>query len=118
VLFAILIVNTFIGILPRPWLAVELIVVLAAIFGMLQSLIVIAYSHPLAPRATGRNWVQTPASPRFWLLFLALLLAPVGVLLFPAVWNQSHGWAVTWGVGGVVCAVVAYFAGRPWPAYK
>jgi hypothetical protein len=114
VLFVLLTLNAFMGAWPRPWILVELVLGAAAIFGMLLCLLTIVYRHPLAPRPPDRP----VASPRFWLLFVAMLLAPVGLLLVPAEWKESHQLAVVWGIGGLASAVVAYIAGRPWPESK
>jgi hypothetical protein len=114
VLFLLLTLNAFVGAWPSPWIVVELILGATAIFAMLLSLLAIVYRHPLAPRPPDRPG----ASLRFWLLFAAVLLAPVGLLLVPAEWNTSHVLALIWGVGGLASGAVAFFAGRPWPVSK
>lgn len=114
VLFVLLTLNAFVGGWPSPWIVVELILGATAIFGMLLSLLAIVYRHPLAPRPPDRPG----ASLRFWLLFLAVLLAPVGLLLVPAEWSTSHVLALVWGVAGLASGAVAFFAGRPWPVSK
>ncbi|TMD91514.1 MAG: hypothetical protein E6I73_04150 [Chloroflexi bacterium] len=114
VLFALLTLNAFVGAWPSPWILVELILGATAIFGMLLSLLAIVYRHPLAPRPPDRPGT----SLRFWLLFVAMLAAPVGLLLLPAEWSTSHALALVWGVAGLAAGAVAFFAGRPWPVSK
>jgi len=114
VLFVLLTLNAFVGAWPSPWIVVELILGATAIFGMLLSLLAIVYRHPLAPRPPDRPG----ASLRFWLLFVAVLLAPVGLLLLPAEWSTSHVLALVWGAAGLASGTVAFFAGRPWPVSK
>ena len=114
VLFALLTLNAFVGAWPSPWILVELILGATAIFGMLLSLLAIVYRHPLAPRPPDRPGT----SLRFWLLFVAMLAAPVGLLLLPAEWSTNHALALVWGVAGLAAGAVAFFAGRPWPVSK
>ena len=114
VLFVLLTLNAFVGAWPSPWILIELILGATAIFGMLLSLLAIVYRHPLAPQPPGRPG----ASPRFWLLFVAVLLAPVGLLLVPAEWTTSHALALVWGVAGLAAGAVGFYAGRPWPVSK
>jgi len=81
---------------------------------MVLSLLDIVYRHPLAPRPPD----HPGASLRFWLRFVTVLLAPVGLLLLPAEWSTSHISALVWGVAGLASGAVAFFAGRPWPVSK
>ncbi len=111
VLFVLLTLNSFVGAWPSPWILVELILGATAVFGMFLSLLAIVYSHRLARRPPDRPI----ASLRFLLLFVAVLLAPVGLLLVPAEWRTSHALALVWGVAGLASGAVAFFAGRPWP---
>lgn len=112
VLFVLIAINAFTGRWLRPWAGFEAIVGGTAALGLLLSLATIANAHPLSPRFTGR------ATARYWVLFLCLLFAPVALLLLPGEWNQSHAWAILWGAAGIACALVAYFAGRPWPVSR
>ena len=114
VLLVLLTLNAFVGAWPSRWIVVELILGATAIFGMLLSLLAIVYRHPLAPRPPG----HPGASLRFWLLLVAVLLAPVGLLLVPAEWSTSHALALVWGLAGLASGAVAFFAGRPWPVAK
>ncbi|MHB8590003.1 MAG: hypothetical protein ACYDA0_14325 [Candidatus Dormibacteraceae bacterium] len=114
-LVALLAVNNFTGVWPQPWLFLEIVVSLGSIVVMFQSIIIIAFKHPVAPRGEARKWAWAGVATRFWFLLPGLMLAPVGVVLLAGVWRQSHGWALLWGTCGVASAVIAYLAGRPWP---
>lgn len=114
VLFALSVVNVFTGVWPRPLILSELLVGLLAMIVMYQGLLMIVFTHRLAPGGTGRRWRWNEFSVRFWLLFLSVLVAPLGLVLLPGVWNQSHAWAITWAICGLVSALLAYLAGRPW----
>src|SRR6266581_2434875 len=101
-LFALLGLNDVTGIWPQPWLFLEIVVALGSMLVMFQSIIIITYMHPIAPRAEARKWAWAGVSYRFW-------------FLLAGVWRQSYGWALLWGLCGIVSAVIAYLAGRPWP---
>jgi len=114
-LFALLGLNDVTGIWPQPWLFLEIVVALGSMLVMFQSIIIITYMHPIAPRAEARKWAWAGVSYRFWFLLFGMLLTPVGLILLAGVWRQSYGWALLWGLCGIVSAVIAYLAGRPWP---
>lgn len=114
-LVALLAVNNFTGRWPQPWLFLEIVVGLGSMLVMFQSIIIITFKHPVAPRGEARKWAWAGVSTRFWFLLTGMLLAPVGVVVLAAGWKQSHGWALLWGACGVASAVIAYFAGKPWP---
>lgn len=109
------VVTDFIGAWPKPWVTAGLIVGLSAAMGLLFGLQGVVSQHPLAPTGAS-GWLRS--SGRYWIFFVCFALAPVGILLLPGVWNQSHGWAILWGGCGMVCAAIAYIAGRPWPKWR
>jgi hypothetical protein len=114
-LFALLAVNNFTGVWPQPWLFLEVLVGLGSMLVMFQGIVVVVFTHPVAPRGEAQKWAWAGVSTRFWFLLLGSLLAPVGFVGLAAGWKQSHGWALLWGACGVASAVIAYLAGRPWP---
>lgn len=114
-LIVLLELNNFTGVWPQPWLSLELVAVFAGILVFFQSLLMIIFKHPAAPRGEARKFAWAGVSARFWVLLLSMLLTPVGLVLLVGVWRQSHGWALLWGACGLGSAVIAYLAGRPWP---
>jgi len=114
-LILLLAVNTISGVWPQPWLFLEIVVVLGSMLVMFQGLWLILLRHPVAPRGEARKYAWAGVSARFWFLLFSTLLTPVGLVLLAGVWRQSHGWALIWGACGFASAVIAYFAGRPWP---
>ena len=114
-LFVLLGLNNVTGVWPQPWLFLELVAVFGGILVFFQSLLMIIFRHPTAPRGEARKWAWAGVSARFWVLLLSMLVAPVGLVLLVGVWKQSHAWALLWGVCGIGSAVTAYLAGRPWP---
>lgn len=114
-LFALGVVTDFIGAWPKPWVTAGLIIGLTAVMALLFGLQAIVSRHPLAPTGAS-GWLRS--SGRYWIFFVSFALAPVGILLLPGVWNQSHGWAILFGAGGFICGALAYLAGRPWPTWR
>src|SRR6266566_1330552 len=76
-LFALLGLNDVTGIWPQPWLFLEIVVALGSMLVMFQSIIIITYMHPIAPRGEARKWAWAGVSYRFWFLLFGMLLTPV-----------------------------------------
>lgn len=113
-MLVLLVINVFTGVWPRPWILIELIFGLSAAIGLLVGLQHIAARHPLGPTEAD-GWLRT--SGRYWIWLVSLALAPVAMLVAPGEWNQSHALAILYGIGGLVCAAIAYLLGRPWPTW-